>query len=326
MIALSRVVLHNDVTSSKGARITEAQLYSALYKLVGTLAHPRHKGNRFSDRIILMVYLWSVLFDRPVCWACNEKNWKGLLTFELPSDSTMSRRLRTVGLQQLIERALAAASDLFGPPPLLKQIDSKPMYVGPYSKDKDAKRGRVAAGQMSRGYRLHTLNHGRTVRFFTLAPMNEHDSLTAPVLIANLEGGGYAVADNAYDTNELHGQAAAANHQLIAPPRACNKGVRDLSYNCPERIRALDLLDSPLEKCGLSGDFGRELYNCRQRVESGYGGLTFLGLHYLPAWVRGPRRVALWAAAKVLIALCRDAKKKGLMTKKKKTYGVNGKS
>jgi hypothetical protein len=89
--------------------------------------------------------------------------------------------------------------------------------------------------------------------------------------------------------------------------------VRDLKYNCPERIRALDLLDSPLAKCGLPGDFGRELYNCRQRVESGYGGLTLLGLHFLPAWVRGPRRVALWAAGKILICLCRDAKNKGLM-------------
>lgn len=292
----------------------EAQLYASLYKMVGSLAHPRQRRTQFNDRIIVIVYLWSVLHDRPVCWACDPANWGRRADFELPSDSTMSRRLRTVSAQQLLERALAAGSDLFGPPPLVKQVDSKPMYVGPYSKDCDAKRGRVAAGQMARGYRLHTLNHGRTVRFFTLGPMNEHDSTMAPLVFRKLEGsGGYAVADNAYDTNDLHAQAAAVEHQLVAPPRACNKGVRDLKHNCPQRIRALDLLDSPLEKCGLSGDFGRELYNCRQRIESGYGGLTLLGLHYLPGWVRGPRRVALWAAGKILIYLCRDAKKKGLM-------------
>lgn len=292
----------------------EAQLYGSLYKLVWSLAHPRQRRTRFNDRIIVIVYLWSVLWERPVCWACDVANWGGRNAFELPSDSTMSRRLRTVAVQQLIERALAAGSDLFGPPPLVKQIDSKPMYVGPYSKDKDARRGRVAAGQMARGYRLHTLNHGRAVRFFTLAPMNEHDSVTAPLMLRRLEGGGgYAAADNAYDTNDLHGESAAVGHQLVAPPRACNRGVRDLKHNRPERIRALDLLDSPLQKCGLPGDFGRELYNCRQRVESGYGGLTLLGLHFLPAWVRGPRRVALWAAGKILIFLCRDARKKGLM-------------
>jgi hypothetical protein len=292
----------------------EAQLYAALYKLIGSLAHPRRKRVRFNDRIIVMVYLWSVLWDRPVCWACDDRNWAGREDFELPSDSTMSTRLRTVGVQQLIERALAAGSDLFGPPPLVKQMDSKPMYVGPHSKDRDARRGRVAAGQMARGYRLHTLNHGRIMRQFTLAAMNTHDSVVAPQLIEKLEGGGYAAADNAYDTNELHRQAAVANHQLVAPPRSANKGVRDPKHNRPERMRSLDLLDSPLRKCGLPGDFGRELYNCRQQIESGYGGLTFLGLHYLPAWVRGPRRVALWAAGKILIYLYRNAKKKRLMS------------
>lgn len=291
----------------------EEQLYRSLYKLVWSLPHPHQKKVRFNDFIIVCVYLWSVLHERPVCWACDAKNWGTWLAFELPSDSTLSRRLRTVSVQQLLERAMAAGSDLSGPAPLVKQIDSKPMYVGPYSKDRDAKRGRVAAGQLARGYRLHTLNHGRTVRFFTLGPMNEHDSVIAPALLDRLEGGGYAVADNAYDTNDLHGRASQRNHQLVSPPRACNKGVRDLRYNRPERIRALDLLDSPLAWLGPGGEFGRSLYNCRQRVESGYGTLSLMGLNYLPAWVRGPRRVALWAAAKILIYLCREARNKRLM-------------
>jgi hypothetical protein len=302
------------VTSSKGARITEAKLYAALYKLVWSLPHSRPKGVIYNDRIIVMVYLWSVLWDRPVSWACNRDNWFGNNSFELPSDSAMSDRLRSQSVLQLIERALSAGSDLFGPAPLLKQMDSKPMYVGPYTKDKDAKSGRVAQGKMACGYRLHTLNHGRNVHFFQIAPMNEHDSAVAPQLIEKLEGGGYVAADNAYDTNELHQKSAAKNHQLVSPARACNKGVRDTKYNCPERLRALDMLDSPLEKCGLESKFGKELYNGRQPVESGYGGLTMLGLHYLPAYVRGPRRVALWAAGKILISLIRNAKKKGLTT------------
>ena len=56
--------------------------------------------------------------------------------------------------------------------------------------------------------------------------------------------------------------------------------------------------------------------------ESGYGGLTLLGLHYLPAWVRGPRRVALWAAGKILIHLYRCAEK---LPREIKSYGVNRK-
>jgi len=290
----------------------EAKLYASLYKVVLSLPHPRKKRCRFNDRIIVMVYLWSVLWDRPVCWACDPDNWFGKNDFELPSDTTMSRRLRTPGVTQLIERAMAARSELFGPAPLLKAVDSKPMYVGPYTKDQDAASGRVAQGKMACGYRLHTLNHGRNVHFFQIAPMNEHDSAVAPALLDRLEGGGYVAGDNAYDTNELHKKAAQMNHQLVAPARACNKGVRDTKYNCPERIRALDMLDSPLEKCGLEPKFGQQLYNGRQEIESGYGGLTMLGLHYLPARVRGPRRVALWAAGKILISLTRNAKKKGL--------------
>jgi hypothetical protein len=292
----------------------EAQLYAALYRLMHSLAHPRRPRVQFGDRIIVMVYLWSVLWDRPVCWACQRCNWPSEPPFQLPSGSTMSKRLRTLGVQQLLERALAAGSDLFGPPPLVKQMDSKPLTVGAYSRDADARRGRAGVGQLARGYRLHTLNHGRVVRSFVLSPMNDHDAAVAPRLIDKLEGTGYALADNAYDSNALYVRASEHNHQLVAPAQPVNKGVRDLRHNSPQRLRSLDMLDSPLEKCGLQGDFGRQLYNCRQRIESGYGGLTFLGLDHLPPWVRGPRRVALWAVGKILIYLTREAKNKGLIT------------
>ena len=143
--------------------------------------------------------------------------------------------------------------------------------------------------------------------------MNLHDATVAPQLLARLEGGGgYAVADNAYDTNDCHAHAAAADHQLIAPPRRENREVRDARKNRPERLRALDLLASPLEKCGQVNRFGVALYNCREAAESGFGELTMLGLNYLPAWARGPRRVALWTAGKIALHLLRDLQRKGV--------------
>jgi hypothetical protein len=296
----------------------EAKLFRALYRHVQSVAHPRRRPReQYGDRWIVMVYLWSVLHDRPVCWACDERNWPKVLLDgrPLPSASRMSRRLRGVGVPQLIERVTAAAGDLFGAPPLVKVIDSKPLCVGAYSKDADAKRGRLADGQFAKGYRLHAVTHGRAVRHWTLLPLSAHDSVAAPHLLPRLEGGGgYVVADNAYDTNDCHGLAAGARHQLLAPPRACNKDVRDAAHNRPERLRALDMLHSPLEKCGLRSSFGRDLYNLRQRIESGFGGLSFAGLGMsLPPWVRGARRVALWTAAKILLYLCRCAMNKGLM-------------
>lgn len=294
----------------------EATLYRALYRLVWSVAHPRRPRVQFPDRAIILVYLWSVLHDRPVTWACDRRHWPaGLLAFELPSDTTMSRRLATLGVLQLLERVLLAASDRVGPPPLVKAVDSKPMTVGAYSKDRDAKRGRVGAGQMARGYRLHALTHGRVARHWVLGPMNDHDSVHAPALLGRLEGGGgYVVADNAYDSNALHACAAAAGHQLVAPPREAERHVRDARHNGPARLRALDVLASPLEFCrgGRRAAFGVALYNHRETVESCFGELSLTGLNYLPAWVRGPRRVALWAAGKILLQTIRCAIRQGL--------------
>lgn len=290
----------------------EAKLYSRLYQLVDSTPHtPRRKGTQYSDKWIVLVYLWSCIHDRCVSWACNQQNWPRELDRPLPSQSRMSCRLRTIGVIQLLERLITRVSDEFGIP-LVKQIDSKPLVTGAYSKDRDARRGRLADGQFARGYRLHVVNHGTIPRHFTVLPLNEHDSIAAPILLPRLEGGGYLLGDNAFDANELYALAAGANHQLVAPPRECNKGKRDARHNGPQRLRGLDIIDSPLKPVGAR-TFGQQLYNQRQRIESGFGGLTHIGLGALPAWVRTPHRVALWCAGNILIYLCRQAINKGLM-------------
>lgn len=290
----------------------EAKVYRALLRIAFSIAHPPRGARRqFNDRWIIMVYLWSVINDRPVSWACEQQNWpKDQLDCPLPSNATMSRRLRTVSVLQLLERLLMTLTDAL-PVPLVKAIDSKPMLVGAYSKDGDAKRGRLSEKQFARGYRLHALCHDRTVRSWLIASMNENDANIGPKLMARLEGGGgYAVADNAYDTNQCHQQAAAADHQLVAPARFVNRHVRDARYNCAQRLRALDLLASPLERCGEPNQFGIALYNLRGRAESCFGELSMNGLNYLPAWVRGPRRVALFTAAKLVLQALRCVQRK----------------
>ena len=294
----------------------EAKLWRVMYHAVTAVAHARRRRReRFDDRAVALTWLWAVLHERPACWACDPRNWPASEADRpRPSPATLSRRLRTVGVLQLLERVGARLSDLLAPaPPLVKAGDSKPLYVGASSKDADARRGRVAAGQFARGYRLHALTHGRAVRHWTLAPMNAHDASVAPALLAGLEGGGgYVVLDNAYDANALHALAAARGHQLVAPARAANRGVRDTRHNGPPRLRSLDLMHCPLRRCAAPGDFGRALYACRAWAESCSGELTMMGLHYLPAWVRGPRRVALWVSGKILFHLCRCVARKGL--------------
>src|SRR5690242_21651165 len=99
----------------------EAKVYRALLRVVLVIA-PQARGARrqFGDWWIIMVYLWSVVNDRPVCWACDQRNWPQRLLEgrrrRLPSNATMSRRLRTVGVAALLERLLTTLTDALPTP------------------------------------------------------------------------------------------------------------------------------------------------------------------------------------------------------------------
>lgn len=305
----------------------EARLWRMVYHIVRQIPHAKRPREQYSDRIILLVLVWAAVWNRPVYWACNTTSWPAALRDLvpcLPEDSTMSRRMKTLAFLQLLERTLRCLVDLI-PPTLAKELDGMPMCVGGFSKDRDAKRGQ-AAGQMVRGYKLHLCAAGRLPKDFVLAPMNRHECVMAVDLIRRLSGEyGYAVCDNAFDTNELHEEAAKVGHQLVAPPRACNQGVRDIKHNRPERIRSLDMLDSPLKHCGLAcrvghatpdaTPFARDLYNQRVAIESCFGELTAMGLGRLPNWVRRPRRVARWVSAVLIIYLTKNLARRGLLPK-----------
>jgi len=78
----------------------ERQLLLQFYRWLMSLSLPRIKRVQFSDRWISLIFLWSVLCDRPMSWACRRENWPSELAFaQLPSSSTLSRRLRSVSVQ-----------------------------------------------------------------------------------------------------------------------------------------------------------------------------------------------------------------------------------
>jgi hypothetical protein len=58
----------------------------------------------YSPAVVLAVYFWSVIHDRPVCWACQHEHWPRELLprGRLPSQSTVSRRLRQASTQALL--------------------------------------------------------------------------------------------------------------------------------------------------------------------------------------------------------------------------------
>jgi hypothetical protein len=296
----------------------EAERYRRVCAVIDQACpHRRARRQQFGDHLILRVYFWAVLHDRPTCWACDPGNWpEARRPFELPSQPTMSRRLRTVGVLAALERAHTLLADRFEPTPL-KQIDSKPLVVGNYSKDPDARRGR-AAGEMARGYKLHALRSGGVLRHWTLAAMNVNDQVPARDLLARLAGDprdtgwGYVGADNQYDANPVHASAGSVNHQLVAPPRKANAEVRDARRNTAARLRSLELCANPLAACGMGPSFGLDVMRERKGIERTFGHAVMLGLHAPPPWVRRPHRMATWTAAKLCVQMVRLLEIKGL--------------
>ena len=133
----------------------EGRLWKRLYDIVMALGKTHSFARkRFGDAWIVLTYLWAVLHDRPTSWACDADNWPGeQLWHAIPSGSTMSRRLRTVGVLTLMGQAQSAVRDLFGSGPF-KMIDAKPLPVGGASGDPDADCGRGARGKAV-GYKCH---------------------------------------------------------------------------------------------------------------------------------------------------------------------------
>lgn len=217
----------------------------------------------------------------------------------LPSQSTVSRRLHSPSVQQLLLAVEASlGSDVHSW--WIYRIDSKPLTVGGYSKDPDAKWG-YATKSYARGYKLHAIwgSGPLPVRWCVLS-LNESDSRAARRLIDGLSGAGYLVGDKQYDSNPLHAQAASQGCQVVAQQKRASKKLGHRSHH-PARLRSLHLVQT---------QFGQALLKYRGGIERRFGTLTCTaaGLGPLPAWVRWPHRVTLWVQAKLIIHAVRSQK------------------
>jgi hypothetical protein len=273
----------------------ERKLWTRLCDLVAeSCRRISHPGVRFSDRWILLVYLWAVLHDRPTSWACREENWpRDLRPFELPSQPTMSRRLRSPHVQWALALILERLRGDPPPPGLVKCIDAKPLPVGGASKDPDARWGQ-GTRTMIKGYKLYALwGSGLIPLGWEVRSVDHSESTEADRLIPHLAGGGYLVGDAIYDCNRLYDLAMEHDHQLIAPPKRPGRGLGH-GRQSPHRLRGLALLASP---------FGRAVYAARVAIERDFGHLTSFGggLSGLPSWVRRSGRVGMWVEAKLII-------------------------
>lgn len=278
----------------------ERELFRTLKRALRRLGRRRkNRRYRYTDAAIVEVYCWAVLNDRPVLWACRPENWPpGLRRGPLPSQSDMSRRLRTPSVKALLARLERLVLYRDASTSLVYIIDGKPLPIANHSRDPEAGYGRAVGGK-AMGYKLHVLvDPAGHLWGWRVAPMNIDERVIARRLMPCLPSEGYLLADGNYNSNRLFEAAAARGVQLVSPRRQRGVGPMGLGHHPqhPARLRSRDMLENGVF------DFGRSLHQVRRAVESFLGTLSATGggLTCLPGWVRRHRRVRQWVQVKLI--------------------------
>ncbi len=250
------------------------------------------RKKRYSDVLIVAMFLWAVEHDRPLCWACRRSSYaSGFRPRRLPSVSQFSRRIRSPRCQWMLETVeeRLGVVDLATP---ISMVDGRPLVVGACSKDRDARPGRVYGG-FARGYKLHALvSQDARVRAWEVTSLNVSEKRVAMRLVPKVTLGDWLLGDGNYDKGSLYDLVAEQGCQLLTPlPRNAGRGHRRKS---PARLRAAELWCSGV---------ARPIHRQRGGVERCFGNQSSFGggLAPLPAWVRTLPRVRNWVVGKLII-------------------------
>jgi IS5 family transposase len=250
----------------------------------------------YGDGLIVLIYFFAALSDRSGRWACDRRNWPiWCRRLDLPSYSQFNKRLKTQGVRAVIpqingqlRQRLPRTSD--------KAADGKPLVIGGYSHDPDARWGKVPDG-WAKGYKLHVLvDSSGAIDDFQVTALDAGEATVLRRIIARTDLRGTTLrADANYDSNRTYAAAADAGARLTAPRRKPGRGLGHHRHH-PDRLKAIAELEHGQQ--GL-----RAHRRHRNRVEQSLAHLTNLpvGLWALPNFVRRLARVRLWVAAKITL-------------------------
>lgn len=260
------------------------------------LPRPRRRY-AFSDRQIILMWLWAVLHDRPMSWACSRENCRGRFRpRRLPSISQFCKRLATDRFRlarDLLHQTLSAR----GLDDLLNFIDGKPLLIHGYSTDPDATNG-IACGKFAFGYKLHArATDSGFITEYKVLPLHVGEPNTARELLTRLRPGALVLADANYDSGPLYQAVADRGGTFLARPKGQQlrkPGTRRPMP--PSRREAIDLWDRRPE-------LGEQAMKTREKIERVFAHLGNFGggLGPLPSWVRGIQRVGRWVDGKLAI-------------------------
>ena len=277
----------------------ERSMWSKIVELVGRERAGRPDGRfTFTDTDIVLTYLWAVLHDRPISWACRASNWP---IYEWrrahPTPSTMTRRLRSESVRSLFDTLVSRLGRSLGRDDLVFAVDAKPLPIGGASGDPDARFGRAARGK-AKGYKLHVIaGESGAILAHEVWPMNVDERPVARSLIRRAAINDVLLGDGNYDTNYLYDEAGVRGVQLIAPKRYPDAKGLGHHRHSRWRIRCLDALAEG------EGSGAATLLERRGFIERTFGNLVSApsGLGDLPAWVRRLQRVRRWVKAKLML-------------------------
>jgi hypothetical protein len=263
----------------------------------------RHPRDRHSTALIVRVYHWACLHDRPVSWACEPAHWTpSARPAALPDQSTVSRRARRADFGRFLERVGARLNGRPGPAALVKVVDGKPLELPNHTTDPDATWGR-GVSRTSVGYKLHAICSGNPMPdAFAITTLNVCEKRMAARLVKRVGGCGYLLGDAHYDASWLFDGCHDHNHQLVCPRAKPGTGEGH-HYVSPHRRRAIAMLEVP----EAVSSFGRDLYDRRTGIERDFSQMACFGagLGPLPTWVRRIWRVRHWVMNKLLINAAR---------------------
>jgi IS5 family transposase len=251
----------------------------------------------YSDLLVLRMWLWAVMHDRPLSWACRRDSYgSAFRPRRLPSVSRFSRRLRTMRFLRsrvLLHRVLVA----HGRGEALSFLDGKALAVGECTTDPDARDGVVTTGRFRKGYKLHArANAAGIIEEYRVTPLNAGEAKVARGLVRGVPAGGVVLADANYDARKLYAAIERRRASFLAPVKGVARAKSTLRRMPESRRQAVRLWQQrrPLAERAMSARSGVE------RVFAhlcGFGG----GLGPLPAWVRRLGRVRLWLDAKIAV-------------------------
>ena len=276
----------------------EDELLRFLYHQLCNSASGRScRRGKFSDGIIVLIYLLGVLRNRSPRWAADRRNWPLWLRRVLPcpSYSQLMRRLKSISVRQLIDQISAQCRQCV-PCSQLKFCDGKPLVVGGFSKDPDARWGKVP-NSWAKGYKVHVLADSTGfIEAFEVTALDAGESTVAARLVREVNLDGVVIrADANYDSNRLYAAVSSRGGRLIAPRRKPGRGLGHHVQHS-DRLRAI---------AELERDVGAMKTHRRMRVgvEQCLAHLTNLpfGLSPLPNFVRRLTRVNLWVSAKITL-------------------------